>query len=322
MSEKDSLLRLHHDRVRPEWLDYNGHMNETFYLLVFSQATDAFMDHIAMDDAAAVALAAADARARGRNGPVLVVPADHHVAPIRTYRSALRAMAARARTFDGLITLGLKPTRPATGYGYLRHGKRLRKLAAGSFHAVERYVEKPKASVAGRLWKDGRHAWGGGTFAFRPEIFLDACATHLPAVTDALAKAYAQHGKRGFPAALRRAYKTMPSISLDYGVMEKARTQEVFVADITWDDLGSWDAVSRHRRTTKDGNSVRGEVTVVDSEDCVVQSDAGHVALLGVKDLIVVRTADTVLVAKRGRGEDVRDVVARLRAENRGDLVE
>jgi mannose-1-phosphate guanylyltransferase len=269
-----------------------------------------------------VALAACAARARDPDAPLLVVPADLHVAPVGRYRAALRSMAARAARFDGLVTLGLRPTRPATGYGYLRHGRATRRIAAGSFHPVERYVEKPPPAVARRLARDGRHAWSGGTFAFRPQVFLDALATHLPAVADPLARAFPPGRRKPSAAALARAYDAMPSISVDYGVMEKAAPQEVFVATIEWDDLGSWDAVGRQRRPDADGNRLRGEVTAVDSSDCVVDADGGHVALLGVKDLIVVRTADAVLVARRGRGEDVRQVVDRLRARGRGDLVE
>lgn len=272
--------------------------------------------------AAAVALAAATARAEGREGPLLVVPADHHVAPVGRYRAALRAMATRARRFDGLVTLGLRPARAATGYGYLRHGPATRRQASGSLHPVQRYVEKPDARVAARIWNDGRHAWSGGTFAFRPAVFLDALARHLPAVHEPLAHAMERHGRRGFGAALARAYEAMPAISVDYGVMEKTSPQEVYVGDFDWDDLGSWDAVARHRRPDRAGNRLRGPVTVVDSRDCVVDSDGGHVALLGVEDLVVVRTADAVLVARRGRGEDVRAVVERLRRAGHGDLVE
>jgi mannose-1-phosphate guanylyltransferase len=172
------------------------------------------------------------------------------------------------------------------------------------------------------MWRDGHHAWSAGTFAFRPEVFLESCDTHLPEVARPVVEASRRHGRRDHDAAMKRAYRRIPGISVDYGVMEKAARQQVFVAEVEWDDLGSWDAVARHRRADPSGNRVRGAVTVVESEDCVVDAGEGHVALLGVKDLIVVRTEDAVLVARRGRGEDVREMVARLEAEGRGKLVE
>ena len=271
--------------------------------------------------AAAVALAAHAGGARDPAAPVLVVPADHHAAPLTRYRQALRAMVARARQGEAIVTLGLAPTRAATGYGYLRRGKRVAGGPAGPIHKVKKYVEKPKAAKARRMVADGRHSWNGGTFAFRPDVFLSELEAHLPEVAEPLEAAFARFGKRGFVTALAKAYADMPSTSVDYGVMEHARNVEVLVSDVDWDDLGSWDAVARHRKPDQDGNTLRGAVSAVGSRNCLVQAEGGHVALLGVKNLIVVQTGDTVLVARRGRGEDVRKVVARLVEEGREDLL-
>jgi mannose-1-phosphate guanylyltransferase len=187
--------------------------------------------------------------------------------------------------------------------------------------AVERYVEKPTLARAKRLLADGRHLWNGGTFAFRPLAFLEACVQHLPAVAQPLLAAYARrstpYGSRG----LDRVYASLPSVSVDHGVMEKAAHVETVAADLDWDDLGSWDAVARHRKADAAGNAVKGAATLVDARNCVVDASGGHVALLGVEDLIVVRSKDSVLVARRGQGERVREVVERLKAERRGDLL-
>jgi mannose-1-phosphate guanylyltransferase len=161
----------------------------------------------------------------------------------------------------------------------------------------------------------GRHLWNGGTFAFRPEVLLEEARRHLPEVHDPLADVYAARASRSFPRALAAAYAVLPAISVDYGLMEKTSRIEVLSAPLRWDDLGTWDAVARHMAPDAAGNRVRGAATLVEAEGCVVYAGEGHVALLGVKDLIVVRTKDTVLVLRRGRGEDVRRVVARLEAE-------
>lgn len=322
------LLRATVDRLaplssRPPWIVAPAPLRRALRRLLPELPASSFvLEPEARNTAAAVALAAATARARGLEAPMLVVPADHHVAPAGRYRAALRAMGAAARRFEGLITLGVRPTRAATGYGYLRYGPPTARRAAGRFHPVARYVEKPGAARARRMARDGRHAWSAGTFAFRPGVFLEACGAHLAEVARPLARAFGRHGRRDFAAALRRAYARMPSISVDYGVMEKSAPQQVFVAEIEWDDLGSWDAVARHRRPDGAGNRTRGSVTIVDSSDCVVDAEDGLVALLGVQDLIVVRTADAVLVARRGRGEDVRDVVRRIEKMQHGDLVD
>ncbi len=271
--------------------------------------------------AAAVVLAALVGRAEAPDAVILALPADHHVRPVGKYRQALKAMAARAARTDAILTLGIQPDRPATGYGYLKLGEVTEARGARQIRKVLRFLEKPKAAKAKRLASDGHHLWNGGTFAFRPEVLLREAHRHLPEVTEPLESAFERYGTRGFPAALRSAYDAIPSISVDYGIMERTKHVEAVPADFEWDDLGSWDAVARHRKPDRRGNAVCGAVTIVDADGCVVDAQDGHVALLGVKDLIVVRTKDTVLVARRGRGEDVRDVVKRLEEEGREDLL-
>ncbi len=275
----------------------------------------------ARNTCAAVALAAHAAKADSGNGPLIVVPADQHVAPLKAYRAALRAMADRARNFSGIVTLGLKPTHPATGYGYLERGVRLSSSKAGPIHRVVRFVEKPSRARAGRMLSRGGYLWNGGTFAFRPSVFLDALDQHQSDLAWPLARACRRMGQRGFQQSLARAYSTVPSISVDYAVMEKARAVEVLSTKIEWDDLGSWDAVARHRTADENGNRLRGDVTAQDVRDCLVDVEDGHVALLGVKNLVVVRRGNTVLVAKRGKGESVRQLVERLKEEGREDLL-
>ena len=276
--------------------------------------------------AAAVALAAFAAAADDPERPVLIVPADHHVAPLPRYRAALKAMVTQARRSEGIVTLGLKPDRPATGYGYLKVGRRQGAAGRLPVFAVDRFVEKPSAPKARRMVNGGKHLWNGGTFAFRAGVFLEALEEHLPRAHAPLARAFGRFDVRrpdapAFRRALTSAYRQVPKISVDYGVMEQAAVVDTIAVDLSWDDLGSWDAVARHRRKDRAGNQSRGSITAVDATDCLVDAGDGHVALLGVKDLIVVRTGDAVLVAKKGRGEDVRAVVERLEKQGRGDLI-
>ncbi|MDJ0972877.1 MAG: sugar phosphate nucleotidyltransferase [Planctomycetota bacterium] len=272
--------------------------------------------------AAAVALIAYAGWQDAPKQPVLVVPADHHVHPVGTYRRALAAMASRARRSSSIVTLGLLPDHPATGYGYLQLGALVDERAVGRFHEVARYVEKPSAKRAKAYVKGGGFLWNGGTFAFMPEVFIHAVRTHLPEVASPMERAFERYGKRDFAKALAAAYDEMPAISVDYGVMEQAEHVETLAVKMGWDDLGSWDAIARHLEPDADGNRVRGDVTVVDSKGCVVDAIDGHVAVLGVEDIVVVRTGDTVLVTRRGQGEAVRDVVKRLETGGREDLLQ
>ena len=321
------LLRATVERVAPltqaaPWIIAPRPLKRALAALFPELGPDAYLwEPAPRNTCAAVALAAATALAESGDGPLLIVPADHHVAPLARYRQALRAMADRARRFDGIVTLGLQPTRPATGYGYLERGALTASSKAGAFHEVRRFIEKPPAARARRYVQGGLHSWNGGTFAFRPSIFLAELERLQPEMKALLDGAMARWGKRTYRAALDEAYASMASVSVDYAVMERAAAVEVLVSDIAWDDLGSWDAVARHRTPDADDNRLRGDVTAVESRGCLVDAGDGHVALLGVEDLVVVRTGDTVLVTRRGRGEDVRAIVDRLASEGREDLL-
>ena len=273
----------------------------------------------ARNTTAAVAFAAAAvAREAGPQEIVVVVPADHHVEPAAAYRRALSAMAERARRTGRILTLGLRPTFPATGYGYLALGPKQAATAAGPVYAVDRYVEKPALAVAKRYVRGGRHLWNGGTFAFSPEAFLVALMRHEKASAMEFVGTVATRS----PRALARAYRATPKTSVDYAVMEKERDLEVLAARLDWDDLGSWDAVTRHARADGAGNVMgRGSVAVDAKGNLVRALDGTTVALLGVDDLVVVRTKDALLVARRGCGEDVRRVVAALEKAGRKDLL-
>ena len=322
------LLRATVDRLAPlsklpPYIVAPSHLKRALTRLLPELPAEAFLwEPHARNTCAAVALAAHAAKTASGDGPLLIVPADQHVAPLQAYRRALRAMAERARHFEGIVTLGLEPTFPATGYGYLERGVQLADSKAGPIHSVRRFIEKPSRARAGRMLGRGGYLWNGGTFAFRPSVFLGALDQFQPDVAWPLSRAFQRLGTKGFSAALARAYKSLPSISVDYAVMEQARAVETLATKtLEWDDLGSWDAVARHRTPDENGNRLRGDVTAHDARDCLVDTEDGHVALLGVKDLVVVRRGNTVLVAQRGQGESVRDIVARLKEEGRQDLL-
>jgi mannose-1-phosphate guanylyltransferase len=269
----------------------------------------------AKNTAAAVALAAVVIGRRHPGSPLAIVPADHHVEPESRWRAALLAMTRRAATARTILTLGLRPAFPATGYGYLEIGARRARGVA----RVVRFVEKPDLVRARRFVRSGRHLWNLGTFAFLPDVFLDAFDRSFPAG----AKAFAPlRTGRASSRAVAAAYRGTPSLSVDYAVMEKQRDLEAVVADFAWDDLGSWDAVARHAEPDGHGNAMPAGSVAEDASGCFVRADDGTtVALLGVSDLVVVRTRDATLVARRGRGEDVKRVYEALARRGREDLL-
>ena len=257
------------------------------------------LEPMARNTAPAIALAALVADA---DAPLLVMPSDHVIEDVAAFHAAI-ASALPLVERGWLVTFGITPDAPETGYGYIKAGDA---IGAG-VHRVDRFVEKPKRAVAETMLAEGGYAWNGGIFLFRADAFLAALEAHEPAMLaaarDAIAKARREDA-RIYPDA--DAFAASPSESIDYAVMEKSDRVAVVPVAMGWSDVGSWDALHAISARDEGENAVRGTVTMVDSENCLVHSDGAHVAMVGVKDLIVVASGNDVLILPRGRSQDVK----------------
>ena len=253
-----------------------------------------------------VAWAAQVVSARDPEGVLAVLAADHHVADQEAYVVAVRTALGAAES-GALVTIGLRPTRAETGYGYLEVGE---DLGDGSRRAL-RFVEKPDRARAEEFVASGRFLWNSGQFFFKASVVLDAIRTHLPALADGL-RALAAAGVD--EARLAAAFGALPSISIDHGVMEKAAAVRVVPADFGWSDVGSWTtAWELAARDARDNGVTDGDAVLVDSDGCYIRARSGKiVALIGVHDLVVVDTEDALLVVPRDRAQDVKLAVEAL----------
>jgi mannose-1-phosphate guanylyltransferase len=264
--------------------------------------------------APAVALGAL---AAGRNDPdavLLVVPSDAWVGDDAAYRAALETAARHAAASEALGTIGIVPSRPETGYGYLELGAPID--ATPGLHVVDRFVEKPDAATAAAYLAGGRHLWNGGIFVMRVAAFRSALERHLPEVAGPLAALEADGTLDA--AALDRFYAAVPSISIDYGVMERAEQVFTVRGAFPWDDLGSWSALARVL-PAPDGVHERGETLALDSEGAILYSEGSLVAVLGLPGVIVVQTPDAVLALPAERAQEVRRIVEALRTRPGGE---
>lgn len=272
---------------------------------------DFLLEPQARNTAPAIAAAALHMRTRfGGATVLLVLPADHMILDQAGFAFAVEQ--ARRLAVDGwLATFGVTPTRPETGYGYIEAGEA---IPGGAGRRAARFVEKPGAEAARDYLASGRFAWNSGMFCFTADTLLRVMRVHAPAVVVAAEAALAGRAGNDGPVRLDpRAFAEAPDISLDYAVMEKADNVAVVPTGHDWNDIGSWDALAALYPADAQGNRIVGEAVAIDSEDCFLQSGSRVVAAVGLKDLLVVDTPDALLVADRGRAQDVKTVVQRLR---------
>ncbi|HET9599542.1 MAG TPA: mannose-1-phosphate guanylyltransferase [Anaeromyxobacteraceae bacterium] len=279
----------------------------------------------ARNTAPCVGLAALHVARKDPKGVIAMLPADHHVARPAAFRDALAA-AAEVAEGGAIATIGVKPTRPETGYGYLKVGPRLATKGAAQPglepRKVARFVEKPDARTAARYLAEGGYLWNAGIFAFRADVILEEIGAAMPDLGALLEKVDAALGTPREKAVLQKLYPQAPSISIDYGVMEKSARIAVVPGDFGWSDVGSFAALPEVRAADAQGNVVAGEALLFDTRDAVV---LGHerrpVAVIGLEGVVVVDAGDAILVCRRDRAQDVRKAVDELRRRGREDVL-
>ncbi len=270
-------------------------------------SVDLIPEPFARNTAAAIGLGAAVIAARDPAAVIAILPADQHVIDREGMAEALDAGLRAAERDDAIALVGIPPTRPETGFGYLE-------MAAGPSDGVRpvlRFVEKPDAARAREYLASGRHLWNAGIFCLTARRALDELDRHLPQTAKAV-RAIADH-----PRALdaRSLYEALPSISFDHGVMEKTDRIVAVPASVGWNDVGSWAAIPEVRGSDDRGNTIVGQAVVIDGTGNVVVSDDGAlVAMIGVSDLVVIKSGDAVLVVHKDQAQRVREVVAALGA--------
>jgi mannose-1-phosphate guanylyltransferase len=266
----------------------------------------------ARDSAPAVAAAAAYIEARDPEGVALMLAADHHVGEPDLFRDAAR-LACKAASDGLIVTFGVRPTGPATGFGYIRPGA---PLGEGIF-AVAAFVEKPDLETAERYVAEG-YLWNSGNFAFRASVLMDELERFEPTIAEGARDAVAAAVSEGDvlrldPEAFRRAKK----ISLDYAVMERTAKSAVAPAAFSWSDLGAWDAIWGASPQDGFGNAAQGDVTLVETRGVLARSTGPFVGVIGVQDLMIVAEPDAVLVCRRDDAQSVKLLVDGLKAKGR-----
>jgi mannose-1-phosphate guanylyltransferase len=283
------------------------------------------------DTAPAAALAVALVRSRDPQGVMALLSSDSLIHDNQRAGEQIRAALVRATKTTALLTFGIPPTFPSTGFGYLETGDEVARGGEGSvFRRVKRFVEKPDAATAQQYVDSKRFLWNAGMFVWRAESFLAEAERHAPTLAAFIRDFPAAHpiagsGQKMSPGVRSAAELYIeerfpvlePKVSLDYAIMEKAAAVETVIAAFDWDDVGLWTALPKHLPPDPSGNTLRGPVVTVASTNNIAVSNGRTIALCGVKDLVVVETADAILVCHRDAVQNIKQVVQQLPNELR-----
>lgn len=265
------------------------------------------------DTAAAVALGAGWVAVRDHFATMIVLPADHVITDTAGFQKTLTAAAAAAEETGALVTIGVKPTWACPGFGYIEQGEavRLRSVEADNgIHRVVRFREKPNTDLAESFLRKGNFRWNAGMFVWSVPSVLSEFNRHTPELASFISQLRAQDN---FEKTVRDRFAKLPRISFDYAIMEKADRVLVVEASFDWDDVGSWRAVAKYFKNDPEGNAANCEITTLDSTNNIVfNADGTSIALLGVHNLIVVRTPDAVLICHRHQAEKIKNLVSKL----------
>ena len=311
-----TIIRETVDRIRPlvppeRMLIVTGrsHAAELIRQLPEIPAENILIEPVGRNTAPCIGLAALHIQKRVPDAVMLVLPSDHRIGDEAEYRRVLEAAGKTAAEGKPLLTIGIRPTGPEIGYGYIEQGDLFSTIDGREIHRVRAIREKPHIGQARAFLQRGGFLWNSGMFVWKASTILGAIERFLPELHAGLMQIREALGTEQEEQVVGDIYAGLKAVSIDYGVMEKAEDVLVIPGNFGWSDLGSWDALWDVSGRDENGNALRGNFVGIDARDCLVHSPGKLVALVGVSDLLVVETDDALLICRRGRSQDVRRVV-------------
>lgn len=312
-----SFLRYTVDRIKPIVNKENIFIvtNKDYLEKVKQEIPEINKDNIIVEPAnketaTCIGLSAVRFLKKDKDATMIVLPSDHYIQGEKEFRDVINQALELVERKRGLVTLGISPTRPETGYGYIQMGSRLNVGIAS--YKVDRFLEKPNTEVAKDLLIKGNYLWNSGMFIWRADVYLRECEKYLPKMYNNLMKIYQSIGKENEQEIILDQYNLIEGISVDFGIMQKTRKAYVVKCDFKWDDIGSFQSLSRFLKEFRGNNSI-GNAFMKDSENCCVFADNNLVIGFGVKDLIIVNTGDVVLVMDKSKDQELKHLVGEMK---------
>ncbi len=268
-----------------------------------------------------IGLAATILYAKDPDSVMVVLPADHKIDDTELFQKTIRAAAELAKSKSGLVTIGIDPTYPATGYGYIQHNQLVENIDGIEAYDVKTFAEKPDIQTARRFLKSGDFFWNSGIFIWKTSQILSEIEESIPQLYSGLMKIKKALGTPEESEIIQKVYCQIKSISIDYGVMEHSRNVYVVKGKFIWNDVGSWDEVYKISPKDENGNALIGDGILLDTQNCYFDMKDLFIATIGLENLIVVQTDDALLICPRDRAQDVRDLVDILKRKKMDKLL-
>lgn len=270
------------------------------------------IEPIGRNTAPCIGLAAMKIRKKLGDVPLIVLPADHIISPQSLFLNTILAAAEYSKEKKQIVTIGVLPTFPHTGYGYIQIGELLEQKNKIDIFELNKFFEKPNLSDAKAYLALGDFLWNSGMFVWTCNVILEEIKTHLPDLSLLLEEIEPFLLTESEEITIEAIFPQMESISIDYGIMEKTEKAVVIKGTFIWDDVGSWTALQRLRPKDSDGNIIEGPCEVIDTSNCIVMSDKRIVGTIGVKNLVVISTDDALLVCHKDKTEEIKKLIEKL----------
>ena len=264
-----------------------------------------------------IGLAATLVQKKSPNAVMITLPADHLIKDKEEYQKVIKDAINFANKSDGLVTIGINPTRPETGYGYIQIEEKETDLGV---HEVKTFAEKPNLNTAKRFLKAGDFLWNSGMFIWKVSSILDEIRIYMPDLYEGLQEIKKHIGKANFNSELTKVYGQLKSISIDYGIMEKSKNVFLIQGNFDWNDVGSWEAVYQLSEKDSNLNTKIGDIYTSDTKNSYIFSPSKFTAVIGLDNVVVINTRDSLLVCDRSKAQDVKLVVDHLKLNNRNEL--
>lgn len=250
------------------------------------------------------------------DGVMCIFPSDHYITDEQSFKNVLNEAIKIAEHSEAIVTIGIKPTFPSTGYGYIKT-----ETTDGSSYKIDKFVEKPTLEKAKNYMEHGSYYWNSGMFVWKVSVIIDSFKRFLPRIYNNLNKVSGKYGTDEEAKLIAEIYPTLDSISVDYGIMERTDNALVIPGDFGWNDVGSWDALGAVFSSDEQGNIIKADHIGVNTKECIIYGDKKLVATVGISNIVVVDTEDAVMICSKDNAQDVKQIVDKLKILERKELL-